>query len=62
MFDRSRKNVATFEYKVNKINEADGYIDLLWKGQLLVEMKSRGKDSQKANNQAKDYCTGFRRL
>lgn len=53
IFGVSRKKVATFEHKVKKLSEADGYIDLLWKGQLLVEMKSRGKDLEKAYNRLK---------
>jgi hypothetical protein len=56
VFDVSRKKIGTFEHKVKKLNDADGYIDLLWKGVLLVEMKSRGKDLQKAFAQAKDYA------
>ncbi|WP_394767929.1 type IIL restriction-modification enzyme MmeI [Ferruginibacter sp.] len=58
-FGVSRKKIATFEHRVKKLSEADGYIDLLWKGQLLVEMKSRGKDLEKAYTQAKDYCAGL---
>ena len=60
VFGISRKRVATFEHKVKKLNDADGYIDLLWKGNLLVEMKSRGKDLEKAYIQAKDYCHGLK--
>lgn len=59
IFGISQKRVATFEHRVKKLNEADGYIDLLWKGTLLVEMKSRGKDLEKAYQQAKDYCHGL---
>jgi hypothetical protein len=36
-----------------------GYIDLLWKGQILIEHKSRGKDLEKAYKQAKDYFPGL---
>jgi type I restriction-modification system DNA methylase subunit len=60
IFGISRKRVATFEHKVKKLSEADGYIDLLWKGMLLVEMKSKGKDLEKAYKQAKDYCHGLK--
>jgi len=35
-----RKRVASFEKRVKKIDGKDGYIDLLWKGILLVEQKS----------------------
>lgn len=59
VFGINRRRVATFEHKVKKLNEADGYIDLLWKGVLLVEMKSKGKDLEKAYQQAKDYCFGL---
>ncbi|OGU31368.1 MAG: methylase [Ignavibacteria bacterium GWA2_35_9] len=55
VFGISRKKVATFEYRVKKLDEHDGYIDLLWKGTLLVEMKSRGKDLTRAYQQAIDY-------
>jgi len=40
VFGVSRRKIATFEHKVKKLNEHDGYIDLIWKGTLLVEMKS----------------------
>jgi len=55
VFGISRKKVATFEYRVKKLDEHDGYIDLLWKGTMLVEMKSRGKDLAKAYQQAIEY-------
>ncbi len=60
IFDITRRRVATFEHRVKKLDDGDGYIDLLWKGYLLVEMKSRGKDLAKAYNQAKDYCHGLK--
>lgn len=56
IFGISQKRVATFEHRVKKIDEASGYIDLLWPGTLLVEMKSRGQDLEKAYTQAKNYC------
>jgi len=55
VFGIERKKVATFEHKVKKINEHDGYIDLFWKATILIEMKSKGKDLDKAYQQAKDY-------
>lgn len=60
VFGISSKKVATFEHKVKKLNEADGYIDLLWKGTILVEMKSRGKNLDRAYQQAKDYLHGLK--
>ncbi len=60
IFGISQKRVATFEHRVRKIDEASGYIDLLWPGTLLVEMKSRGQDLDKAYLQAKNYCHGLK--
>ncbi len=37
-----------------------GFIDLLWKGTILIEHKSRGKDLIKAYQQAKDYFPGLK--
>jgi hypothetical protein len=48
VFGITRKKIATFEHKVKKLDNHDGYIDLFWKGNLLVEMKSKGKDLNKA--------------
>src|ERR1035437_1545997 len=37
-----------------------GFIDLLWKGTILIEHKSRGKDLIKEYQQAKDYFPGLK--
>ena len=55
VFGVQRRKVASFERKVKKLDGRDGYIDLLWKGTLLVEQTSRGKDLERAYRQAKDY-------
>ena len=60
VFGISRRKVASFEHKVKKLNDADGYIDLLWKGVILIEMKSLGKSLGKAYQQAKDYLPGLK--
>ena len=60
IFGISQKRVATFEHRVRKINDSSGYIDLLWPGTLLVEMKSKGQDLEKAYQQAKQYCHGLK--
>ena len=52
----SRKRVAIFEHKVTCADGSNGYIDLFWKGHILIEMKSRGKDLTKAYEQAKRYA------
>ncbi|MGB7910933.1 MAG: DNA methyltransferase [Desulfobaccales bacterium] len=59
VFGIPRKRVASFEKRVKKIDGKDGYIDLLWKGILLIEQKSRGKDLNRAYQQAKDYFPGI---
>jgi hypothetical protein len=59
VFGISSKRVSTFEHRVKKLDEKDGYIDLLWKGTILIEMKSRGKNLDKAYQQAKDYTHGL---
>ena len=60
VFGIKRRKVGTFEKRVKKLDGKDGYIDLLWKGTLLIEHKSRGKDLAKAYKQAKDYFPGLK--
>jgi len=69
VFGISRRRVATFEQQVRLIPSPSpleragvrsGFIDLLWKGTILVEHKSRGKSLDKAFQQAKDYFPGLK--
>ena len=60
IFGVSRRRIASFERRVKKIDGQDGYIDLLWKGVLLVEHKSRGKNLDRAYAQALDYFPGLK--
>ena len=60
IFGISRKRVASFEEPVKKLGEKQGFIDLFWKGVLLVEHKSKGKDLDKAYTQALDYFPGIK--
>ena len=60
IFGVSRRRIASFEARVKKIDGKDGYIDLLWKGVLLVEHKSRGKNLDRAYTQALDYFPGIK--
>jgi len=60
VFGIPRRRVATFEEPVKKSDGHGGFIDLLWKGILLVEHKSRGKDLSRAFQQAKDYFPGLK--
>jgi hypothetical protein len=61
VFGIPRRSVATFEEPVRKINNQYGYIDLFWKGRLLVEHKSRGKSLDQAESQAFDYLQSLAR-
>ena len=69
VFGISRRRVATFEQQVKTtfslgegfgVRSKTGFIDLLWKGVILIEHKSRGKDLDKAYSQAKDYFPGLK--
>ena len=62
VFGISRRRVATFEQSVKKADNKQGFIDLLWKGVILVEHKSRGKSLDKAMQQAKDYFPGLKEI
>ena len=60
VFGISRRRVASFEQPAKKADGRDGFIDLLWKGILLVEHKSRGRDLDRAYKQATDYFPGLK--
>jgi hypothetical protein len=60
VFGIPRRRVASFEKFVRKEDGKQGFIYLLWKGNLLIEFKSRGKDLGKAHQQAKDYFPGLK--
>lgn len=60
VFGISRKRVASFEKAVKKLGNKQGFIDLFWKGTLLVEHKSKGKNLDKAFEQALDYFPGLK--
>jgi hypothetical protein len=60
VFGISRRRVATFEQQVKKLDDKTGFIDLLWKGTILIEHKSKGKSLDKAYQQAKDYFPGLK--
>ncbi len=60
VFGISRRRVASFEKPVKKIGNKSGRIDLFWKGVLLVEQKSKGRDLGKAHEQALGYFPGLK--
>lgn len=55
VFGMKRRQVATFEEPVKKLGGKQGFIDLFWKGTLLVEHKSAGRDLVRAKEQALEY-------
>jgi hypothetical protein len=74
IFGISRRRVATFEEPVKrarrrfeegdlfisgKQNTKGGFIDLFWKGTLIAEHKSRGRDLDTAYSQALGYFEGL---
>ena len=59
IFGVSRRRVAAFEKAVRTSDGKTGYIDLLWKGVLLIEHKSRGKSLDHARDQALSYFSGL---
>jgi len=61
VFGISRKLVASFEEPVRTLKGTYGFIDLFWKGMLIAEHKSRGKDLDKAHAQAMDYIQDLAR-
>ena len=60
VFGVSRRRVASFEEPIKKLGEKQGFIDLFWKGVLLVEHKSAGRDLKRAKEQALDYFPGLK--
>ncbi len=55
VFGISRRKVASFEEPVKNLKGDTEFIDLFWKGTLIAEHKSRGKDLTKAHTQAVGY-------
>jgi hypothetical protein len=61
VFGRNRRTVAAFEVAVQSIRGTKNFIDLLWRGVLLVEHKSRGKNLSIAESQAFEYVQDLAR-
>jgi N-6 DNA Methylase len=60
IFGVTRRRVASFEEPVKKLGDERGFIDLFWKGVLLVEQKSAGRNLVRAKEQALDYFPGLK--
>ncbi len=59
VFGIDRRRYIRFDEPSKKI-DGNGFIDVFWKGKLVAEHKSGGKDLNKAYNQALDYFVGLK--
>ena len=59
IFGMPVRRIATFEEPVRLLGDRRGFIDLFWKGVLLVEQKSVGRDLTQAREQAFSYFPGL---
>ena len=60
VFGVKRRRVASFEEPVKLLGKRRGFIDLFWKGVLLIEHKSAGHSLVPAKTQALDYFPGLK--
>lgn len=60
IFGITRRRVASFEEPVKRLGDKKGSIDLFWKGNLIVEHKSKGENLDTAYTQALDYFPGIK--
>ncbi len=60
VFGITDKRFASFEHAVKKNGGGQGFVDAFWPGILLIEMKSRGKNLDRAYTQAIDYFPGLK--
>jgi hypothetical protein len=60
VFGVARRRVASYEEPVRRLGNKRGFIDLFWKGVLLIEQKSAGRDLRRAKEQALEYFPGLK--
>ena len=60
VFDVPHRPVSTFEQPLKQSDGHNSYIDLLWRGIILVEHRSRGKNLDQAFLQTKNYFPGLK--
>jgi len=60
IFGVERRSVALYEKSVTRLGKSKGFIDLFWPGKLIIEQKSKGKDLDKALEQATDYAINLK--
>ena len=61
VFGLRRASLASFEQNVRNLRGNTSFIDLLWKGKLIVEHKSYGEDLSAAATQAFTYIEDLTR-
>ena len=60
LFGLSSRQIGRYERRVaNVLHKQRGFIDFFWPGEIIVEMKSRGKSLVAAERQALDYIDGI---
>ncbi len=60
IFGVTRRRVAAYEAPVRMLGDRRGFMDLFWKGVLLVEQKSAGRNLLRAKEQALEYFPGLK--
>jgi hypothetical protein len=60
LFGVTRRRLASFEYGIKLPDNKRGFLDLFWKGKLLIEHKSKGRNLKPARQQALAYFPGLR--
>ncbi|OQB48005.1 MAG: hypothetical protein BWY00_00943 [Firmicutes bacterium ADurb.Bin153] len=60
VFGIDRRRHVQYEKYIKKIDGKDGFIDVFWKGVLLIEHKSLGLPLDRAYEQVRDYIPGLK--
>jgi len=60
VFGVQRRRLAAYEHYVKSKGGDPGFVDLLWPGVLIAEHKSRGRDLDRAYDQALNYFPGLK--
>lgn len=61
IFNLDRFRIASFEYRIKHRSGTTKFADVFWRGKLLCEHKSKGKDLDAAFEQALSYIEEIRR-
>ncbi len=60
IFELNYRRAVSFEKRVKKLSGRQGRIDGFFRSLLLIEMKSKGEDLDKAYQQASEYFSGLK--